>query len=72
MRVTYILCSLLICELCVAVIATLGPACRDVDTLVSLLESGLAAARVDLTVRIYATPSFICTFTLLRVGTSTL
>ncbi|BDA44759.1 probable pyruvate kinase 2, cytosolic [Coccomyxa sp. Obi] len=31
------------------VIATLGPACRDVDTLVSLLESGLAAARVDLT-----------------------
>ncbi|KAK9908291.1 hypothetical protein WJX75_005628 [Coccomyxa subellipsoidea] len=31
------------------VIATLGPSCRDVDTLVSLLESGLAAARVDLT-----------------------
>ncbi|EIE21536.1 Phosphoenolpyruvate/pyruvate domain-containing protein [Coccomyxa subellipsoidea C-169] len=31
------------------VIATLGPACRDVDTLVDLLESGLAAARIDLT-----------------------
>lgn len=33
-----------------AVIATLGPACRDVDTLVTLLEAGLSAARIDLTV----------------------
>ena len=32
------------------VIATLGPACRDVETLKAMLEAGMACARVDLTV----------------------
>ena len=32
------------------VACTLGPACRDVDTLVKLLNAGMTAARVDLTV----------------------
>lgn len=32
------------------VVGTLGPACRDVDTLVQLLEAGMTGARVDLTV----------------------
>lgn len=35
---------------CFAVIGTLGPSCRDVETLVALLEAGMTAARVDLTV----------------------
>lgn len=35
---------------CAAVIATLGPACRDVDTLVAMLDAGLSAVRIDLTV----------------------
>ena len=52
-------CCALIHRFRIAVIATLGPACRDVDTLVSLLESGLAAARVDLTVRIHANACLI-------------
>ena len=34
-----------------AVIATLGPACRDVETLKDMLEAGMSCARVDLTVR---------------------
>ena len=34
----------------IAVICTLGPACRDVETLVELLEAGMTAARIDLTV----------------------
>ena len=33
------------------VIATLGPACRDVETLKEMLEAGMSCARVDLTVR---------------------
>ena len=33
------------------VVCTLGPACRDVETLVELLNAGMTAARVDLTVR---------------------
>lgn len=33
-----------------AVICTLGPSCRDVETLVELLEAGMTAARIDLTV----------------------
>ena len=33
------------------VIATLGPACHDVDQLVELLECGMSCARIDLTVR---------------------
>ena len=33
-----------------AVICTLGPSCRDVETLVQLLEAGMTAARIDLTV----------------------
>ena len=33
------------------VIATLGPACRDVETLKDMLEAGMSCARVDLTVR---------------------
>lgn len=32
------------------VVGTLGPACRDVETLVELLNAGMTAARVDLTV----------------------
>ena len=32
------------------VIATLGPACRDVETLKDMLEAGMSCARVDLTV----------------------
>lgn len=32
------------------VVCTLGPACRDVETLVQLLEAGMTGARVDLTV----------------------
>ena len=32
------------------VIATLGPACHDVDQLVELLECGMSCARIDLTV----------------------
>ena len=32
------------------VACTLGPACRDVDTLEKLLNAGMTAARVDLTV----------------------
>lgn len=35
---------------CCAVIATLGPSCRDVETLVAMMEAGMTAARVDLTV----------------------
>lgn len=31
------------------VVCTLGPACRDVDTLVKLLQAGMNAARIDLT-----------------------
>ena len=34
-----------------AVIATIGPASQDVDTLVRLLEAGVTCCRVDLTVR---------------------
>jgi pyruvate kinase len=34
---------------CPQVVATLGPACHDVDTLVQLLEAGMTVARVDLT-----------------------
>ena len=33
------------------VIATLGPACHDVDQLIELLECGMSCARIDLTVR---------------------
>ena len=32
------------------IVCTLGPACRDVETLVQLLNAGMTAARVDLTV----------------------
>ncbi len=32
------------------VIATIGPACHEVDQLVELLECGMSCARVDLTV----------------------
>jgi Pyruvate kinase, barrel domain len=34
-----------------AVICTLGPACRSVDTLEAMINAGMSAARVDLTVR---------------------
>lgn len=34
----------------IAVICTLGPSCRDVETLIELLEAGMTAARIDLTV----------------------
>lgn len=34
------------------VIATLGPACRDVDVLKAMLQAGMSCARVDLTVRV--------------------
>ena len=37
-------------SICCAVIATLGPSCRDVETLVAMMEAGMTAARVDLTV----------------------
>ena len=33
-----------------AVIGTLGPSCRDVETLVAMLDAGMTAARIDLTV----------------------
>lgn len=33
------------------IIATIGPACHEVDQLVELLECGMSCARVDLTVR---------------------
>ena len=33
-----------------AVICTLGPACRSVDTLEAMINAGMSAARVDLTV----------------------
>ena len=33
------------------VIATIGPACHEVEQLVELLECGMSCARVDLTVR---------------------
>ena len=32
------------------IIATIGPACHEVDQLVELLECGMSCARVDLTV----------------------
>ena len=37
--------------LCTTVIATIGPASQNVDTLVRLLEAGVTCCRVDLTVR---------------------
>ena len=40
-----------------AVICTLGPSCRDVETLVELLEAGMTAARVDLTVSLPHSPA---------------
>ena len=43
------------------VIATLGPACHDVDQLVELLECGMSCARIDLTVRlILASHPLVC------------
>jgi len=33
------------------IVCTLGPACRDVETLMKLINAGMTAARVDLTVR---------------------
>jgi hypothetical protein len=33
-----------------AVMATLGPACREVEVLCKMLEEGMSCARVDLTV----------------------
>ena len=36
------------------VIATIGPACHEVEELVELLECGMSCARVDLTVRYIA------------------
>ena len=33
------------------IVCTLGPACRDVETLMELINAGMTAARVDLTVR---------------------
>ena len=32
------------------IVCTLGPACRDVETLMKLINAGMTAARVDLTV----------------------
>ena len=34
-----------------AVIATLGPSCRDYEVLVEMLQAGMSCARIDLTVR---------------------
>ncbi|KIY94684.1 hypothetical protein MNEG_13279 [Monoraphidium neglectum] len=34
---------------CTKIIATIGPSCQSVDTLVKMLEAGMSAARVDLT-----------------------
>ena len=41
------------------VIATIGPACHEVDQLVELLECGMSCARVDLTV-VQRFPALIC------------
>lgn len=48
-----------------AVGITLGPACRDVPTLIRLLESGVTCARLDLTVRaVHRWPCSLASLTL--------
>lgn len=41
-----------------AVIATIGPAVHDVDTLVQLLEAGVTCCRIDFTVSLHRSPAF--------------
>lgn len=38
------------------VIATIGPACHEVEQLVELLQCGMSCARIDLTVRSLCSP----------------